>query len=211
MAARTSSNIKALGKRNIYAGKFIPGPDQGVKYMANAYAPGAEISRKMRQEAKAKIIKPFVAMGRTGKGITLTTNYGGGGERSSRGAFCSWQVGCPILIPPHVHPLHSLSNSCPFSPLPLAGPERIRPHTTGSIPKAWKACGVTQTGKGDYGCLSRLQYVPQMDRGPTRKGKEGAKAFVPPGSMHNRLSMWSPNAYSYEARPAINNDMSLLG
>lgn len=169
MAARTSSNIKAIGKRNIYAGKYVPGPDQGTKYMANAYAPGAEISRKLRQEAKAKILKPFVAMGRTGKGIALTTNYSGG------------------------------------------GPERVRPHTTGSIPKAWKASGVSQTGRGDYGCLSRLQYVPQMDQGPRRKDKEGAKAFVPPGSMHNRLSMWSPNAYAYESRPAVNNDMSLLG
>ena len=75
--------------------------------------------------------------------------------------------------------------------------------------KQWKASNPAGKGRGDYGCISRLTYVPC----PSKKlpPSEKIKVFKPCGNLHNRMSMWAVNPYECDARPAPDNDLSLLG
>mmetsp|Transcript_23167 Transcript_23167/g.68867 ORF Transcript_23167/g.68867 Transcript_23167/m.68867 type:complete len:317 (-) Transcript_23167:489-1439(-) len=92
-----------------------------------------------------------------------------------------------------------------------AGERRQRPMTTGSLrhDKPWRSAPPTVKGKGDYGCINKTVYIPQMSTPPARKELD-KKPFHPPSCNHSRLSMWSVNKYAYEARPPVDNDMSLL-
>ncbi|KAG1659550.1 hypothetical protein FOA52_015354 [Chlamydomonas sp. UWO 241] len=79
-AAQTSSTVKALGLKNLYVQPAKKGTYDST-HMPDAYDPGSGISRSMRQAARAKIGKPFVSSGRTGRGIVpVINNMGAGGE-----------------------------------------------------------------------------------------------------------------------------------
>lgn len=47
--------------------------------MPDEYAPGRRLDRELKAKARTMISKPFLAMGRTGKGIVPIVNYLGGG------------------------------------------------------------------------------------------------------------------------------------
>ena len=47
--------------------------------MPDEYAPGRRLDRELKANARTMISKPFLAMGRTGKGIVPIVNYMGGG------------------------------------------------------------------------------------------------------------------------------------
>lgn len=77
--------------------------------------------------------------------------------------------------------------------------------------KPWRACSPPQKGPG-YGTISKIEYIPQCTRGSSAPARDAnAKAFKPASAGHKRLSMWAPNPYQYAARPAPDNDLSLLG
>lgn len=50
-----------------------------LDYMPDEYAPGRRLDRELKAKARTMISKPFLAMGRTGKGIVPIVNYLGGG------------------------------------------------------------------------------------------------------------------------------------
>ena len=61
-----------------------PSPLQ-FAYVPDEYAPGRTIDRTIKAAARARIPKPFVAMGRTGRGIAPVINYSGASGKG-RGA-----------------------------------------------------------------------------------------------------------------------------
>jgi hypothetical protein len=95
--------------------------------------------------------------------------------------------------------------------MPSAPPAPKEPKDT-KVAKAWKAPNPPQKGVG-YGTISKIPYVPigPNDAKYVDKNAPRPKAFKPVGGIHNRLSMWTVNPYQYAARPAPDNDLSLLG
>lgn len=180
-AHRPKQTTMADRKRNLYVnppkkGSYgYPVSDRTIgqtklAYIPDTYAYGRTLERQMKKDARAKINKPFVGMGRTGRGI---------------------------------EPAPFLS-----SPGPDTRPGKASTANTGP---RWKPANPATKGKGDYGCINKLEYVPNPEKPTQRRDpSEKSKMFKPVGNGHTRLSMWAPNPYACDARPPPDNDFTLL-
>eukprot|EP00955_Chlamydomonas_euryale_P079789 363341-Chlamydomonas_euryale.AAC.1 len=85
-------------------------------------------------------------------------------------------------MPPHPHPTPSRPH------FHTAGERRQRPMTTGSLrhDKPWRSAPPTVKGKGDYGCINKTVYIPQMSTPPARKELD-KKAPSAPGTGNTRV------------------------
>eukprot|EP00798_Chlamydomonas_sp_ICE-L_P023158 gene23158-30365_t len=142
-------------------------------YVPDTYAYGRTLEKKMKAEARAKITKPFVGMGRVGRGITPAPYMNSAG---------------PV-----------------YKPCPDIRPGRAKEDKP-TI--QWKPSNPQAKGHGDFGCINRLEYVPQLSGNEKKKAPE--KVFKPVGGLHTRLSMWAPNPHTCDARPPPDNDFTLL-
>lgn len=189
---RIPGDDKLAGKRRIYTspakkgGFGFPIQDRTIGtdklvYMPDEYAPGRSIDKVLKAAARARIPKPFISTGRTGRGITPVINYAGGTGSPPAAATATGGAG----------------GGGGGSAIDKAVEKTLVKH-----PKAWKQSNPTNDP-------APIGYMPPYTRKPADKPLP-AKPFKPCGDLKQRLSMSVPNPYYYEARPPKNNDCSLF-
>jgi hypothetical protein len=139
---------------------------------------GRLLEKDMKKEARAKIVKAFVSTGRTGRGIVpLPASLPAAPEQCVplSSAMCLVASG-PVHPPTHppTHPLNyppRLQCVCLTQGTELITTPAHRGYRAGNDKKSgcdaapsgrkpWKGTNPSAKGRGNYGCLSSIPYVP---------------------------------------------------
>eukprot|EP00877_Chromochloris_zofingiensis_P014976 jgi/Chrzof1/9732/Cz04g13230.t1 len=196
-ANRSKPIIRTADKlKNIYAttpkkgGFGMPWKDRTLGappvYYMDGYEGGRQKEKEMRSQAKA-ISKPFVSRGRTGRSFTPDPQI---------------YARPPITAPETSKPRQSVSAGSASSS------SKDRPNTP-----AWRPSSPPKKGAA-YCILSTVgrDHVPDPVREAQHHAntKASSAAFRPVSGSRARLSMWSPNPYSTDPRPAPDIDFTLF-